>query len=83
LSQGFSLFDEADPVFHEGELYRFKPGIENNFISRWVQVTSRAFKYYRSQIQSFAGLNRPIVSIPKNAIESIRPLKINYESFIG
>ena len=50
LSQGFSLFDEADPVFHEGELYRFKPGIENNFISRWVQVTSRAFKYYRSQI---------------------------------
>ena len=48
LSQGFSLFGEGDPVLYEGELFRFKPGIENNFISRWVQVSDRAFRYYRS-----------------------------------
>ena len=82
LSQGFSLFDEADPILCEGDLFRFKPGMENNFISRWVQISGRAFRYYRNQIQSFAGLSRPIVSIPKLAIESIRVLKINEEAFI-
>jgi hypothetical protein len=66
----------------EGELFRFKPGMEINFISRWVQISGRAFRYYRNQIQSFAGLSRPIVSIPKMAIESIRVLKINEEAFI-
>jgi hypothetical protein len=30
------LFGEDDPVELEGDLYRFKPGIQHNFISRWV-----------------------------------------------
>lgn len=29
-------FGKNDPVIYEGELYRFKPGIEHNFISRWI-----------------------------------------------
>ena len=32
----FEVFGEHDPITLEGEIYRFKPGIENNFISRWV-----------------------------------------------
>jgi hypothetical protein len=41
-------FGKNDPVEFEGELYRFKPGIENNFIGRWVQVSGRAFRYFRN-----------------------------------
>ena len=29
-------FGRNDPIIQEGDIYRFKPGIENNFISRWV-----------------------------------------------
>lgn len=50
LSQGFSVFDEADPILFEGEVFRFKPGVEINFISRWVQVSNRAFRYFRNEM---------------------------------
>lgn len=76
----FELFGEDDPVTLEGELYRFKPGIENNFISRWVQVSGRAFRYFRNNYQSL-GLSRPIVAFPKKAIEDICKIDIEKESF--
>lgn len=65
----------------QGELHRFKPGIENNFISRWVQISGRAFRYFRNQYQSL-GLNVPIVSFPKRAIEDVCEISINQEAFL-
>jgi hypothetical protein len=56
--------------------------MESNFISRWVEISGRAFRYYKNQISSFAGLNRPLVSIPKPAIASIKKLKLNKELFL-
>jgi hypothetical protein len=42
-------FGKNDPILEQGDIYRFKPGIENNFISRWVQVSKNAFRYFRNQ----------------------------------
>ena len=36
MSMGMSVFGDADPTLFEGEIYRFKPGMEMNFIPRWV-----------------------------------------------
>ena len=42
-------FGVADnPIVFSGELYRFKPGISNNFISRWVEVSTHAFRYFKN-----------------------------------
>ncbi|CDW87864.1 UNKNOWN [Stylonychia lemnae] len=73
-------FGRNDPIVQQGEIYRFKPGIENNFISRWVQVSNNAFRYFRNQYQSF-GLNKPIVSIPIRAIEDVSRIEVNTEAF--
>ena len=65
----------------EGELYRFKPGIENNFISRWVQISNRAFRYFRNHIHAM-GSNKPIVAVPKLSIEDVFPIDIDSEAFL-
>ena len=37
-----------DDMLFEGELMKFKPGLSANFISRYVQLSKRAFRYFRN-----------------------------------
>ena len=60
----------------EGELHRFKPGMEFNFIPRWLQLSTRSLRYYKNQIHAVTFLTRPIVSIPLQAIHSVRPYQL-------
>jgi len=78
------FFGEDDPIVLEGDIYRFKPGLEHNFISRWIQVSKRAFRYFKNQIASLGepGFTRAIVSIPKGAIEDICKIDIHKEGFM-
>ena len=38
----------VDDIIYEGELMKFKPGISANFVSRHVQISLRAFRYFRN-----------------------------------
>lgn len=73
-------FGTNDPVLLQGPLYRFKPGIENNFISRWVQISGRAFRYFRNQYQSM-GLHRPVMAVPKTAVEDVQKIRVHKASY--
>ena len=43
------LFAEGvDDILYEGELMKFKPGFSQNFVSRYVQISLRAFRYFRN-----------------------------------
>ena len=43
------LFEEGkDDIIMEGELMKFKPGLSQNFIPRYVQISKRAFRYFKS-----------------------------------
>ena len=43
------LFAEGvDDILYEGELMKFKPGFSHNFVSRYVQISLRAFRYFRN-----------------------------------
>ena len=43
------LFAEGlDDILLQGELMKFKPGLSANFISRYVQISQRAFRYFRN-----------------------------------
>ena len=65
----------------EGEVYRFKPGIQNNFIQRWFQVSTHAFRYFKN-FYTAHNSNRPLVAIPNVAIRKINPFSdINKEAF--
>ena len=73
---------QENPIVFHGELYRFKPGIQNNFISRYVEVSTHAFRYFKSSYAAKGG-SKAIVSIPNAAIVKIsRFTSINKEAFL-
>ena len=37
-----------DDIIYEGELHKFKPGLSCNFVARHVQISKRAFRYFRN-----------------------------------
>lgn len=47
------LFKEGlDDIIMQGELMKFKPGLSANFISRYVQISQRAFRYFRNRFEA-------------------------------
>ena len=51
------MFSPSKPeeVIFEAELYRFKPGIEKDYIPRYVQVTTRSFRYFENKYKAQGG----------------------------
>ncbi len=73
---------KENPLIFEGDIYRFKPGIQNNFIKRWFQVSTHAFRYFKSYFSSH-GASKPLLAIPNSAICEIRPFTdLNKEAFL-
>ena len=61
--------EEKDPVLVEGELMKFKPGLTVNFIPRYVQMSKRAFRYFKSKVDSVNG--KPMVCFRKRLISNM------------
>ena len=72
------LVDPNDPVIIEREVMKFKPGISQNYISRWVQITKKAFRYYWNYYHSASGFAKPLVAIPFSSIQDVKRVKIHY-----
>jgi hypothetical protein len=65
-------------VVQKGEVYRYHPGIQRNFISRWLELTSHGIKYYENEYKAEFCKNSPsiaLVSVPIEAITCAIPLK--------
>jgi len=43
------LFGQGDVVQLEGTLFKFKPGLSGNFQERYLQISNRAFRYFKKQ----------------------------------
>ena len=71
------LIDPTDPILFEGEIQKYKPGFKAQFINRWVQVTSKAFRYFVSKPGRDNPVIRPLLAIPICAIKSVN--RVNYE----
>ena len=75
------LFEEGkDDIIFEGEVMKFKPGISINFIPRYVQISRRAFRYFKNKSESYS--TRPIVSIRKRIIKQANPYVVNRKSYL-
>ena len=59
---------------------KFKPGLSQNFIPRYVQISKRAFRYFKSENDKHTG--KPIVSIRKTVIKTAKPYKVNKGSYL-
>lgn len=60
------LFSPEDKIILEGTIYKFKPGISTNFIQRYVQISERAFRYFKDE--SYSVVNKPLVAFRKSII---------------
>ena len=78
-------FDNVDKVLQnknivlcEGEVMRFKPGIQKDFISRWLQLTPISLQYYENRTKVFRASPEdhyfcgPLMSVPIDAIEIVQ-----------
>ena len=59
---------------------KFKPGLTVNFIPRYVQISRRAFRYFKNESESYGG--KPIVCFRKNIIKQALPYGVNKESYL-
>ena len=59
----------------EGELYRYKPGIDKVYITRWCQLTAKVFRVYKNQMAAKGFNDKPIIAIPLYAIENVKKSK--------
>ena len=55
-----SNFDNVDKVLEvkqivlcEGEIMRYKPGIQKDFVSRWLQLTPISLQYFENRTKVF------------------------------
>ena len=46
-----------DHLVCQGKLLRFRPGIEKDFVPRWVQLTRKDFRYFENSLRAENCLN--------------------------
>ena len=73
ISEGVSVASHdlfrhgKDNVVFEGLLYKFKPGLSSNFVQRYVQISERAFRYFKDKASSEKG--KPLVAFRRKIIK--------------
>ena len=39
-------------LVYEAELLRYRPGIEKDFVERWLQITTDSFRYFENNVRA-------------------------------
>jgi hypothetical protein len=58
------IFNKPDMVILEGELMKYKPGIQHTYVKRWVRVTAKHFQYFKTRWGANCWDDKPLLSIP-------------------
>lgn len=69
------------PALTEGQIYRFKPGIQYDFVSRWLQLSMESLKYFENEQRAvFCDRNQenPLEEIPTYKISSVKVLQSDH-----
>ena len=64
-------------MIQKGEVYRYHPGIQRDFIQRWLELTSHGVRYYESEYRAECCRKSPsiaLVSVPIEAVDLAVPL---------
>jgi hypothetical protein len=63
-----NLFTKGlDDVVLEGYVYKLKPGLSSNFVKRYMQISKRAFRYFKDKASVRS--NKPLVMFRKTIIK--------------
>jgi len=62
------LVDPNDTILFQGQLQKFKPGFNQNFVDKWIIVTEKSLRYYTSKPISLNAFMKPLMAIPLSGI---------------
>jgi hypothetical protein len=65
------LLDPNDEVLFQGELMKYKAGYAPTFVNRWVQVTEKAFKFYKDRCNAITCSHKPLMAIPITSVKKV------------
>ena len=66
--ESHNFFKEGhDNIIIEGYLYKFTPGLSSNFQKRYVQVSNRAFRYFKDKTAVVA--SKPLVAFRHSILQ--------------
>ncbi|EAR90153.3 hypothetical protein TTHERM_00355000 (macronuclear) [Tetrahymena thermophila SB210] len=58
-------------ILFQGELQKYKPGLNYNFISRYITLNLESIKYYKDRVHSKCYEDKPLQIIPIASIQSV------------
>lgn len=67
-----------DDIIFGADLYKFHPGISSNFVQRYVQISRKAFRYFKNKFHTAGG--KPLVAFRKKIILKAVPYLIENKS---
>lgn len=76
-----NLFTKGlDDIVLEGYFYKLKPGLSSNFVKRYMQISKRAFRYFKDKAAVAGG--KPLVMFRKTIIKQCVSYKANKFSYL-
>ena len=60
-----------EKVVFEGEVLKYKPGLEKMYISRWCQMTKSSFRVYKNQMVAKGFATKPIIALPLAVFQKV------------
>ena len=74
------LSENPNEIIYEGEVLKYKPGMNTTYMKRWGQLSRKEFKYYKDKYHSSQWLARPLASICLFDIKEICKVELVLEN---
>ena len=75
--EAIDLNDPNDEVLFQGELVKYKAGLNPSYLNRWVQVTEKSFRYFKGRCNAITCCNKPLTAIPILAVKKVERVQFN------
>ena len=69
------LWNPSDKILLEGQLYKYKPGIDTMYITRWCQLTKNAIRVYKNQMTAKGFITKPQIALPLSVFRWVKKSK--------
>lgn len=69
------LCNPSERILLETELFKYKPGIDTMYITRWFQLTKTSIRIYKNQMACRGFNSKPIIALPLSIFKTVKKSK--------
>ncbi|CAI2360884.1 unnamed protein product [Moneuplotes crassus] len=71
------LCNPHERILIEGELHKYKPGIDKMYIPRWCQLTKTSFRVYKNQVSAKGFNSKPLIALPLEIFKGVKKARFS------